>query len=928
MSETEPELGLGTVTRADGRYVDIAFTTRETIRRYSIAGAPLKRIVFKPGDAIHDKSGARLTVTSVHDDAITGLVAYTCGAATVPEEALSDTVNTATPVQRLLSGIIAGTEDFDLRYDALSFKAEILCSPVRGFAGGRIDLLPHQMHIAETISSRKITRALLADETGLGKTIEACLVLHRLMVVGRVRRCLIVAPEHLVHQWFVELARRFNCAFTIFSKENCGPEGSNENPFLREMTGICGIDFLSSDPAIGTLAAVASWDLVIVDEAHHLRRDGPAFNVVKQLSEHSPGLLLLTATPEQLGRESHFARLQLLDPHRYVRFDEYARETETLQKIDGLVEDALKHRRQEQIPAELDSIEIDVPLGLVNSARGKTAGAAQKTPETMKMTLEQVIDFYGTGRIMFRNTRQFVSGFPQRIVHIVPLPGAEGDEVAGVPHGGASQEDSILPDDPRIAWLAGLLKKNARDKVLVICTSKDKAVAVAEVVPRLYAIKTALFHEDMTILQRDRGAAWFAEENGARMLVCSEIGSEGRNFQFCQCLVLFDLPLNPELVEQRIGRLDRIGQRRVFHLYVPYVRNTSQETLARWYHEGLDVFNRNVPAAGIVFEVLRDRLAKAVNHGPPEELNALVEDARHARDNFMEQYLEARDRLFSIASFRPRGSRRLIDQIRRADSNKKTESMMDRLFKHYGIVTEEAGTLKHALVTEYLTDNAFPLPRGERPVITYDRQTALAREDAEFLTIDHPMVIGSLDLLLSSDHGTTSFVVWNDSDEPDILLESIYCIECIAPARCNGDRFLPPLPLRLVVNNNGKDVTKIYSPEMVRLHCKNGPTPLLNTLLKTKNTVISRMIETNKESAHEMALPVIDTALKAMRTLLDKEIGRMVFLQERNGAAARAEIECLVKEKNDLEKYLATSTIRLDAVRLIYRGVWGEMQEL
>ncbi len=81
------------------------------------------------------------------------------------------------------------------------------------------------------------------------------------------------------------------------------------------------------------------------------------------------------------------------------------------------------------------------------------------------------------------------------------------------------------------------------------------------------------------------------------------------------------------------------------------------------------------------------------------------------------------------------------------------------------------------------------------------------------------------------------------------------------------------------------------------------------------------MIETSKESAHEMALPVIDTALKAMRTLLDKEIGRMVFLQERNGAAARAEIECLVKEKNDLEKYLAASTIRLDAVRLIFRGL-------
>jgi ATP-dependent helicase HepA len=927
MSETEPELGLGTITHSDNRYIDITFSTRKTSRKYSVAGAPLRRVVFKPGDAIHDTSGALLRVTSVHDDPATGLVTYSCGAVIVPESDLSDTVNTATPKERLLNGTISSAEDFNLRHDVLGFKAEILCSPVRGFVGGRIELLPHQLNIAETISSRKISRALLADETGLGKTIEACLVLHRLMVAGRVSRCLIVVPEHLVHQWFVELLRRFNCACIILSKENCGPGGDEADPFLCDMTGLCSIDLLSNNPGLAARAAAVPWDLVIVDEAHHLEHNGPAFKVVERLSQRSRGLLLLTATPEQLGRESHFARLQLLDPHRYARYDEYVKETETLQKVDRIVENALNGPERGQSPPALDSIEIEFPGDLVNPVRGKISGHDLKAPEPEKITLEQLIDFYGTGRTMFRNTRRVISGFPRRSVHIVPLDGTEEirrrvrDETDGGPGQRLLHAAPIPPDDPRIVWLVRLLKENAHEKVLVICTSKEKAQDIAGAFLRLYTIKVALFHEDMTIIQRDRNAAWFAEENGARMLVCSEIGSEGRNFQFCQCLVLFDLPLYPELVEQRIGRLDRIGQQAVIHLYVPYVRDTSQEPLVRWYHEGLDVFNGNVPAAGLVFEALHERLIKAVNGGPPEETDALVADARRLRDTYMEQHLEARDRLLGVASFQPRRSRELVDQIRRADESGATEAIMGRLFKHYGIVIDEAGKLKHALMTEYMTHDGFPVPRGERPIITYDRPTALVREDAEFVTVDHPMVIGSIDLFLSSDQGTTSFMVWNGPGAQDILLESIYVIECVAPAHLNSERFLSPSPVRLVINHTGEDVTKICSFERLRVHCTNGPASLFHALCATKNAVISRMFDISARCAHELSLPVITDAIKAMRTMLDKEIGRMQFLLDRNGVSARNEIECLAREKTDLGKYLAASTVRLDAVRIICKGI-------
>ena len=121
-------------------------------------------------------------------------------------------------------------------------------------------------------------------------------------------------------------------------------------------------------------------------------------------------------------------------------------------------------------------------------------------------------------------------------------------------------------------------------------------------------MKVGLFHEGLPLVQRDRNAAWFAEPDGAQLLICSEIGSEGRNFQFAHHLVLFDLPLNPGLLEQRIGRLDRIGQTQTIRIHVPYVESSSEECVLDWYHRGLDAI-RNLAAR-------RQRLSGQVQSAP------------------------------------------------------------------------------------------------------------------------------------------------------------------------------------------------------------------------------------------------------------------------------------------------------------------------
>ena len=813
----------------------------------------------------------------------------------------------------------------------------MLASPVRGFVGGRIDLLPHQLYIAEKVSSQRVVRALLADETGLGKTIEACLVLHRLLLTGRAGRVLVLAPEHLVHQWFVELLRRFNLTFRIVTPDYCAAFDKGTNPFRGDQLFICSIDLLVRDASLGDHALGGGWDMVVVDEAHHLRKGGTAYGLVGKLSAGAGGLLLLTATPEQLGLEDHFARLQLLDPHRYAGFEQYKRELDMLQEVCAYITGFLAEHHIDLDATPPESVSLPVPekfLRINGGAEG--VNADRDVPSrAVSMPLDLLIDLFGTGSTMFRNTRRNIAGFPERAVHIVPLGGdaeAIGRLRAEFESDSGSSSDKkgtdIFPEDPRVAWLVQLLKKQKDEKFLVICSTKGKALSLQQAVQGRYKVDVAMFHEEMTILQSDRNAAWFSEEKGARVLISSEMGSEGRNFQFCHSIVLFDLPMNPELVEQRIGRLDRIGQRAKVHIYAPYVTGTPQEALCRWYHEGVDAFGKNQPSAARVFETQYRELAALVGAPSVDEssLRILLETSRELVGRYSAQMLNARDKLFEMASFNPVISREIIAEIRATDNNHKASAIMEHLFERYGIAGEEAGPKKQALITEYVTDHAFPLPRGERPVITYDRQTALDREEVEFLTIDHPMVRDALDLYLSSDHATTAFALLPDPLTRELAIESIFIIECIAPAHCPSQRFLPPVPLRLVVNHACVDVTASYPPAIIRSHGTNGAIRRFVANRKAAETAVPKMIRASAAFAAARAQTVIEKAVETMRTVLDRETARLRFLNRSAADSISRAIDQCELEKSELEKAFLSARIRLDAMRVIWRGPVKEKQ--
>lgn len=934
ISVSEPELGLGEVRAVAARTVTLYFpATRESRQYVATDDAPIRRAAFRAGDTIRTRAHGDAVVDAVGER--DGLLIYRVGTREVSETELSHTLSFSSPTTRLFAGQFDGSMVFDLRVAALAHQSARRRSTVRGFTGGRIDLLPHQLGIAAEVTSRLLPRVLLADEVGLGKTIEACLILHRLLLTGRAQRALVVVPETLVHQWFLELLRRFNLWFHIFNEARCVAIEENNpgtNPFLDDQLLICELSLFTSKEGRLEQALAAGWDMVVVDEAHHLEwlpgSPSAEYSAVEQLARVSQGLLLLTATPEQLGVPSHFARLRLLDPDRFHDLEQFTHESRGYQQVARLA----VQLREGGVLAASELRALAAILG--EDDRGLALALEIGGQEARDERIEQLLDQHGTGRVMFRNTRATISGFPARIARLHALT------VAGTPRHRALADEwtddlEAGPDsharisfehDPRVDWLLTLLREVAPDKVLLICRTQRKALALEAALRRRTTIPVAAFHEGLTLIQRDRGAAWFADPGGARLLICSEIGSEGRNFQFAHHLALFDLPLDPALLEQRLGRLDRIGQREEIQVHVPYVEGSHLEVLARWYHDGLNAFEVHVPGARELLErfepelrslaesVVRDRRNSATAMA---EFLTRVQQSRHD----VALRLEAgRDRLLEWNSLRPALSARVIDEIRRHDDSVALDEFMLQVFDLFLVEVEELSPRTYRLGSAGVLVDDFPGLKSEGLTYTRDRARALRREDLQFLTWDHPLATGALDLLLGSEKGNCAFARWPGADSSTLYLEVIYVLECLAPGPMHVDRFLPPTPVRVVVDHRGRDAGTVVTSDVLARQARATGGQALLSRADVRDTLLPRLIERARQLADERIPALVADARCGMQIQLDHEVERLRALQRVNRSVRPEEIDALLEQQRALNAYLDDSRLRLDAVRLIHRG--------
>lgn len=955
ISDTESDLGLGVVVAIDARTVTLLFPAIGENRLYSRADAPITRVFFNTGDTVSSQEGWKLKVEETQVD--NGVITY-IGTRTDTQETgvtlreimLDNKLVLSQPQDRLFAGQIDRMDRFALRYRARKNQSEQFSQSWSGLRGMRANLIPHQLYIAQEVSQRYAPRVLLADEVGLGKTIEAGMIIHQRLLAGRAERVLIVVPETLQHQWLVEMLRRFNLKFALFDDSRYDEaQYDSDNPFETEQLIICSLDFVYRKRQRLEQLVDANWDMLVVDEAHHLvwSQDKPSsqYLAIEKLAEETPSVLLLTATPEQLGQESHFARLRLLDSDRFHDYDTFVAEQETFKPIadavthllkgESLSQDALTTLAQCLGKENLDKLTHALDAG------GKKAEHAREE------LIHQLMDRHGTSRILFRNTRQGVKGFPQRLLNPIklelPTQYQTAIRVSTIMSGKQSVEEQarnmLYPErifmalegdddnswmefDPRVDWLIQFLKENRNEKVLVICAKAETALHLEKGLREKEGIRAAVFHEGLSIIERDKAAAYFASaEDGAQVLLCSEIGSEGRNFQFANQLVMFDLPFNPDLLEQRIGRLDRIGQRRDIQIYAPYLQGTAQEIILRWFHEGLDAFEHTCPTGLAVYKTVEDELLTALAHpDKAENIDALITGSRQQHDSLKEKLESGRDRLLELNSHGGDKGQQLVDAIAEQDGSTDLVAFALNLFDIIGIHQEDKNDNMIILTpTDSMMVPDFPGLPADGCTITFDRELSLSREDSQFISWEHPIIRNGIDLVLSSDMGSAAVSLLKNKALPvgTLLLELIYVVETQSPKALQLSRFLPPTPIRLLLDGQGNDLAAKVDFERFTSQLKAINRHNASKVVNAVQQNVHHLLQLGETQVVPQAQEMIVRATEKAQNNLTAELNRLRALQQVNPNIRDDEIELLEEQRTEILTALGEANWRLDALRLI-----------
>ncbi|SFD99739.1 RNA polymerase-associated protein RapA [Nitrosomonas sp. Nm166] len=951
--DVDLQLGLGTVQAVEHRIVTIRFEAVDETRSYAKHSAPLTRIVFKVGDVISSHDGTVLEVTHVKEQE--GLVVYSGiseqGERTeLAEEQLAPHLQLNRPMERLFTGQFDQDKWFQIRYQTLLIRHRLAKMPLYGLIGTRTSLIPHQLYIAHEVAHRYAPRVLLADEVGLGKTIEAGLILHQQLLTERIKRVLVVVPETLMHQWLVEMLRRFNLQFSIFDEARClslEKSDGRENPFHSEQLVLCSLNFLRQYPKRFKAALEGNWDLLVVDEAHHLHWSpqavSPEYAMIEQLATRTKGVLLLTATPEQLGKASHFARLRLLDPNRFDSFEHFIAEEQSYEPIAKAVEALLEGQKLDDEISQIIISTIDPAQSVDLLAQLQDHKVSEEQIQQARTTLaELLLDRHGTGRILFRNTRAAVKGFPERelIAVSLALPDEYQQCLATFETSKLSKPQLLLcpellyqvraePEqpywteiDPRMGWLSATLKRLKLEKVLVITATAQSARDIAQALKTSTGHYIPVFHEGMSLIERDRAAAFFADkETGSQVLVCSEIGSEGRNFQFSHHLVLFDLPLNPDLLEQRIGRLDRIGQAETIQIHVPYLENSALAVMFHWYHEGLNAFEKTCPAGQTVFLQVETELIAALHQRQAnvEALSDLIRATQSANQALNDVLERGRDKLLEYNSFRPTVAEKLCQKAYSCDADPMLPYYMEAVFDCCGVHIEEHRAGSYLLEPSEHMTIPFPGLMDEGSVITYSRAVALANEDMYFLTWEHPMVVHAMDRILSSESGNAVVTTLKHKrvQPGTLLLESIFVLEASGQGVQESNYYLPPVAIRIFMDEHGSDQYEDLDHETINRHLAPVSAGIAKQVIQLKGDNIKTLLAINEQQASVQVPHIISQARDTVKQNFTLEIERLKALRKVNPNVREEEIQFFEQQSEKLMVALNTSSLRLDAVRVI-----------
>lgn len=718
-----PELGVGRVTAVEGRALVVHFDKTRTTLRIAANSDALMGVLSESG--IADPGYVIQAARGVGDPASVP--------AADPTEA-----ELRTDIQKLLS----------IR------QADGLGT----FLGGRVRLFPHQLFVAERATSvlssggRRTTRAsqrpvrwLLADEVGLGKTIEACLILNRLVHSGKVERCLVVAPDSLTVQWLGELWRKYHQVFALLD----GPRladvardfGAGFNPFDVHRRAVIALETLIERPQLTEQAVSAGIDLLVVDEAQRIRRPpghpGEAgWRAVAPIAALGGHVLLLSATPLEDDAHGFFRLLQLLRPEEFP--DDVSFEDRLANGVP--LPPCTSSTRRSDIGGLPPRVGIRIALA---------ADAASKRRHDVEATLRGATASNAVERRQKIERIRRAAAAGAALASVLTPQGGLGAPTPKTTEDRALLEQAQAMDatDPRIQWLLANAPRwrAANEKTLIFVAHRETLEMLRTALSHRGQLASGVFHEELSPARRDTEVARFREVGGPSILVSTEAGGEGRNFEFCSRLVLFDLPWKPTVVEQRIGRLDRIGRQIPVEIVYFSPPNGIGADVVRLF-EALGVFRE--PLAGLepqlahveaaLEEIALDPAASLTDQG----LDALIGAARAARTRIREAAYQQLHR----DPYRADMSDAILARVP-AELDELTERVIVNACTRLGFRVEHVRgrrTFAIEFGNEAVIESLPGVPGGSSFVGSFDREEAVADESIDFFASGHPLVEGVL----------------------------------------------------------------------------------------------------------------------------------------------------------------------------------------
>lgn len=834
---------------------------------FAIPNSVLQRVEFPDGTHVQIRSdGASGVVTGRTE--LAGRLIYELALPdrsfrAVPEDSLRP-ARVTDPRTFLRAGETRSPFHMNLRIAATRLLFQHQFDEFSSLSNSRVEIKPHQVAVLHRVGTTYPHRFLLADEVGLGKTIEAGLIIKELKARGVADRVLVLVPSGIVSQWQFELKSKFSEVFALYNKATISflqNKHPGDNVWTLENNVIASSTYASWDERRREDIALADWDLIVIDEAHHARRtwegksrysDTLLYRLASRLADPerstTDGLLLLTATPMQLHPFELYSLIELLDPALFADFDDFQAHVESLAglnkvvdlvrrwpAIDGEEQNEARDAIDRWLPGEetMSSLTLGSAHGrerigeellqlhklsevMVRNRKSVVGGFMPRTARTWTVQpTEQEMDAYDavteyvrTGLQRSREIKNNALGFlmttlqkmnasssetlgkslVRRIERLeeglmaqAPPPLEEEEDATDLSE---EEIDDVLAIDARVAVLeeladlrrlVGLLDAIAIDtkakalldglaalragdpavKVLIFTQFRDTQAYLARNLGSSWSIH--LFNGQLKPEEKDAAVAAFRDHPGPRILISTEAGGEGRNLQFCHTMVNYDLPWNPMRIEQRIGRLDRIGQRNPVTIINLAVAGTVEERVLQVLENRIQVFVNTVggldPILGKVEAELRHLIFLVDGTERLEAYEADLE-TRVQRARVAETRLG--DLIMDTRSFRQDEVQRILERRGSLDS-RAVERLVRKALRQMGVQVEPVPKLPGVWDVTFSSRFAIEFPKiakdGRTKRVTFDPSVALDMETVEFLAFGHELVDGLVARVRGADFG-------------------------------------------------------------------------------------------------------------------------------------------------------------------------------